>query len=219
MCRTVVSGSLWITCRARRWARTPPGPRVLRVGGGGRRPRPRWEYSEVVADKGEQLPAVLGGDRLRCHGVADHGGVDTPVVQPAQVHAVVAGPADDALHVAVRVETGLAQNDPGEDPGAGVRRGYRQPLVGQVGQGGQAGAGEEPEQRAGGVDIDATQGMPSPSRDSSVRPSPMAAPASAAAPRPRCSRRAVRRGRPRRRRSHAGRDVQVTSSSCGPRPT
>jgi hypothetical protein len=35
---------------------------------------------------------------------------------------------------------------------------YRQPSAGQVGQGAQAGAGEEPEQRAVGVDIECNPG-------------------------------------------------------------
>jgi hypothetical protein len=51
------------------------------------------------------------------------------------------------VDVAVRVEAGLAQHDPGEAPGCGVGGVYRQPSAGQVGQGGQARAGEEPEQR------------------------------------------------------------------------
>lgn len=115
---------------------------------------------EVVADPGQHPPAVLGGHRFRCHGAADQGGVDPAVAQPAQVHAVVAGRADDGVDVAVRVEAGPAQHDPGDASGCGVGGVYRQPSAGQVGQGGQAGAGEEPEQRAVGVDIECDPGGP-----------------------------------------------------------
>ncbi len=68
---------------------------------------------EVVADPGQHLPAVLGGDRLRCHGTADQGGVDPALVQPAQVHAVVTGQADDGVDVAVRVEAVVRPGRPG----------------------------------------------------------------------------------------------------------
>ncbi|GCE20085.1 hypothetical protein KDK_38850 [Dictyobacter kobayashii] len=112
----------------------------------------------MVADPGQHLPAMLGGYRLRCHGAADQGGVDPAVVQPAQVHAVVAGRAYDGVDVAVRVEADLAQHDPGEAPGCCVRGVYRQSSSGQVGQGGQAWSGEEPEQWAVGVDIECDPG-------------------------------------------------------------
>jgi len=42
----------------------------------------------------------------------------------------------------------------GEAPGTGLRRGYRQPSPGKVGQGSQAGAGKEPEQRAVGINTE-----------------------------------------------------------------
>ena len=113
---------------------------------------------EMVADPGQHLPAMLGGYRFRCHGAANQGGVDLAFVQPAQVHTVVTGRADDGVNVAVRVESGPAQHNPGEAPRCGVGGVYRQPSSGQVSQGGQAWAGEEPEQRVLGVDIERDPG-------------------------------------------------------------
>jgi len=84
---------------------------------------------KVVADPGHQLPAVLGRDGLGRHRAADVGRVDRALLQPAQVHTVVAGRADHELEVALRVEAGLAQRDPGEAAGRRVARVHRQPLM------------------------------------------------------------------------------------------
>ena len=123
--------------------------RVVRVDVGGIDGHAYGGDLEVVADPGQHLPAVLGGYRLWCHGAANQGGVDPAVVQPAQVHAVVAGRADDGVDVAVRVEADLAQHDPGEAPGCGVGGVYRQPSA-RPGRPGRSGRGGRGTRTAGG---------------------------------------------------------------------
>ena len=106
----------------------------------------------MVADPGQHRKALLGSDLLGRQRASHVGGVDRTVAKAPQIHLVVARGSRHARHVAIGVQTVLAQHDPRETAGRGAGRVDRQPAPAKVVHGFHVDAAHEPEQRTMGVD-------------------------------------------------------------------